>query len=63
MNHSRRKFLKTGSFAIAGTIALPQLLRAATNKQEMVGVQLYSVRDDMKKDPLGTLKQVACSRL
>ena len=61
MNHSRRKFLKTGSFAIAGTIALPRLLRAATNKQEMVGVQLYSVRDDMKKDPLGTLKQVAAA--
>ena len=61
MNHSRRKFLKTGSFAVAGTIALPQLLRAATNKQEMVGVQLYSVRDDMKKDPLGTLKKVAAA--
>lgn len=61
MNHSRRKFLKTGSFAIAGTIALPQLLRAAANKQEMVGVQLYSVRDDMRKDPLGTLKKVAAA--
>jgi hypothetical protein len=24
-----------------------------------VGIQLYSVRDEMKKDPLGTLKQIA----
>ncbi len=28
-------------------------------KKGKVGVQLYSVRDDMGKDPLGTLKQVA----
>ncbi len=59
MNISRRKFLKTGTLAVAGTVALPYLLRAATNKQEMVGIQLYSVRDDMKADPLGTLKKVA----
>lgn len=25
----------------------------------LTGVQLYSVRDDMKKDPMGTLKQLA----
>ena len=24
-----------------------------------MGIQLYSVRDDMKKDPLATLKQLA----
>ncbi|MDQ2753914.1 MAG: sugar phosphate isomerase/epimerase [Bacteroidota bacterium] len=61
MNTSRRKFLKTGTIAVAGTIALPQVLRAATNKTEAVGVQLYSVRDDMKTDPMGTLKKVAAA--
>ena len=27
--------------------------------ETILGLQLYSVRDDMKKDPLGTLKQLA----
>ncbi len=61
MSNSRRAFLKTGTFALAGTIALPQLLRAGITKDEMVGVQLYSVRDDMKADALGTLKKVAAA--
>ncbi len=61
MNTSRRRFLKTGTFALAGTVAMPQLLRAAVSKTEIVGVQLYSVRDDMKADPLGTLKKVAAA--
>ncbi len=61
MNTSRRRFLKTGTFALAGTVALPQLLQAAGNKTERVGIQLYSVRDDMKADALGTLKKVAAA--
>jgi sugar phosphate isomerase/epimerase len=32
---------------------------AAPKPSEILGVQLYSVREDMIKDPLGTLKQVA----
>lgn len=59
MNKSRRVFLKTGTIALAGTIALPKLSLASANKNEVVGVQLYSVRDDMKTDPMGTLKQLA----
>ena len=59
MNKSRRFFLKTGTIALAGTIALPKLSFAAASKNEIVGIQLYSVRDDMQTDPLGTLKKLA----
>src|SRR5579875_2578201 len=59
MNKSRRFFLKTGTIALAGTMVLPDSIFAANKKGEVVGIQLYSVRDDMKTDPLGTLKQLA----
>jgi len=60
MNTSRRTFLKQGSFALAGLSLLSnQLFAAAAASNEILGIQLYSVRDDMKKDPSGTLKQLA----
>lgn len=34
-------------------------LLAAPKKKFLTGVQLYSIRDDMKADPLGTLKKLA----
>jgi len=56
----RRQFLKTGAMAVAGTIAFPNFLSAKPKYPEkLVGLQLYSVRDDMKTDPLGTLKQIS----
>ncbi len=60
MQLSRRKFLVNGSLSIAGTMFLSNNIFA--NKKAMrttLGIQLYSVRDDMKTDPLGTLKQLA----
>src|SRR3954468_3073429 len=60
MNTSRRTFLKQSSLALAGASLLSiQLFAAAATKNEILGIQLYSVRDDMKKDPSGTLKQLA----
>ena len=61
MNKSRRDFIRNSSLAVAGSFALPQMLLAATTATEMVGVQLYSVRDDMKADPMATLKKVAAA--
>ena len=55
----RRDFLQKGAMALAASTALSHDLFAAKKKKEMVGVQLYSVRDEMRKDPLGTLKKVA----
>lgn len=58
MNTSRRSFLKHSALAIAGTTLFTSELFAAKNLKELVGIQLYSIREDMKKDPLGTLKQL-----
>lgn len=61
MSQSRREFIRHGSFLTAGTLLswnqLSKLNRIQT--PELVGIQLYSVREDMHKDPLGTLKQLA----
>jgi len=59
MKASRRKFLKTGTLAIAGATLYKSELFNFMKKEELLGLQLYSVRDDMKKDPLSTLKQLA----
>lgn len=56
---SRRTFLKTGSMALAGTVLFSNELLAAQKTKQIVGVQLYSIRDDMKSDPLGTLKKLS----
>jgi sugar phosphate isomerase/epimerase len=60
MPTSRRTFIKKTAFVVAGsTLFSRELLAAGYKSKELTGVQLYSVRDDMKKDPLATLKQVA----
>lgn len=56
---SRRKFLTQTSLLFAGAAALPHQLFANAAASTVLGVQLYSVRDDMKKDPVGTLKQLS----
>ena len=59
MNSSRRRFLQNSAVLFAGTTLLSKTAFAAPKSAEIVGIQLYSVRNDMKKDPLGTLKQLA----
>lgn len=59
MNNSRRTFLKNSAFAVAGASLLSKLPSINAADAEIVGIQLYSVRADMTKDPLGTLKQLA----
>ena len=61
MNTSRRDFLKKSAFAVAGTSVLSNSLFSCSpgNPKEVVAVQLYCVREDMEKDPLGTLTQLA----
>lgn len=56
---SRRNFLKTSALAVAGIAAMPDTLLAFSKQRGSLGIQLYSVRDDMKRNPLSTLKQVA----
>ncbi|MFL5789709.1 MAG: sugar phosphate isomerase/epimerase family protein, partial [Flavisolibacter sp.] len=59
MSNNRRTFIKTGILSVAGTALFPKLLFAAPKAHELVGLQLYSVRDDMQKDPKGTLQQLS----
>src|SRR6185369_9155479 len=60
MKLSRRKFLINGSLSVAGTMFFSHDIFANKSAMDItLGIQLYSVRDDMKKDPLGTLKQLA----
>jgi sugar phosphate isomerase/epimerase len=59
MRTSRRIFIKQGALALAATGFATRTLFAAKPGQELVGLQLYSVRAEMKADPLGTLKQLS----
>lgn len=59
MTYSRRKFLKNSTLTAAGVAFLSNQLFAETKAGHITGVQLYSVRDDMKKDPFGTLKLIS----
>jgi sugar phosphate isomerase/epimerase len=56
---SRRTFLKNSAVILAGTALLSKTTLASARSGEIVGIQLYSVREDMKKDPVGTLTQLA----
>ena len=65
MSHSRRTFLKNTALAIPAISLLPRGVLAAfetgaaLKKKGVIGVQLYSVREAMHKDPSGTLKKIA----
>jgi sugar phosphate isomerase/epimerase len=59
MKTSRRTFVKTSALAALGAVAFPGAVFASKKKKGIVGLQLYSVRDEMSKDPLGSLTQLA----
>jgi sugar phosphate isomerase/epimerase len=59
MKTSRRTFIKAGTLAALGTAIIPGSVFGCTRPKGIVGIQLYSVRDDMLKDPLGSLTQLA----
>ena len=59
MKTSRRTFVKTGALAALAAIVFPRSGFASSEKKGMVGLQLYSVRDDMMKDPVGSLTRLA----
>ncbi len=59
MKTSRRNFVKTGTLAALGTALLPASAFAFPAVKGIVGLQLYSIRDEMTKDPLGSLTQLA----
>jgi sugar phosphate isomerase/epimerase len=66
MNYNRRKFLKQTAgissgialYSLAGNSFLNDVLNES-KKLKAFGLQLYTLRDDLPKDPKGVLKQVA----
>lgn len=61
MNHSRRSFLRHSALGLGAiAFASPALQAlAAVKYKKLVGVQLYSVRADMQRDPQSTLNALA----
>ncbi|HLN73638.1 MAG TPA: TIM barrel protein [Prolixibacteraceae bacterium] len=59
MNTSRRSFIRNSALLISGAALLSKTSFAGGKAPEVFGIQLFSVRDDMQKDPKGTLTQLA----
>jgi sugar phosphate isomerase/epimerase len=59
MGNSRRTFLRNSALAVAATSVLPASAFISPSKKDYLGLQLYSVREAMGKDPAGSLKKVA----
>ena len=63
MKNSIRSFLKNSTIALVGAGFLPKVLQAGTlapsKKLSFIGIQLYSVRTDMHKQPFETLKALS----
>jgi sugar phosphate isomerase/epimerase len=55
---TRREFLEKSALSLLGMSLISSDL-LAYKKKVNIGVQLYSIRADMKSDPLGTLKKLA----
>ena len=59
MKTSRRDFVKLSAAVTAGAAIFPGTVFGSFKSKGIVGIQLYSVRDDMKKDPAGSLTMLA----
>lgn len=62
MQNSRRKFIQNTGIALLGIGMTPSTLwskNTSADAKTLIGIQLYAVRDNMFKDPLGTLKALS----
>lgn len=59
MKYDRRTFVKTGTLSLAGTAVFSSIFCTSRKRNTITGLQLYSVRDDMESNPLGTLTRLA----
>lgn len=56
----RREFIKNTGLLSAGAVVLPQVtLNFEKPDLNNIGLQLYTVREDMTENPVGTLKRIA----
>jgi sugar phosphate isomerase/epimerase len=56
---TRRDFLKTASALTLGGLLTSETLLAASKRS--IGIQLYTLRDELPKDPKGVLKKIAAA--
>ena len=60
MIKNRREFIKSAGLLTTGVALIPSCMSLSENTAKMdIGLQLYTVRDAMDKDPKGTLAKVA----
>ena len=64
MNKDRRKFIEKLTVFSVGSVMMPSLAMGKSFSSEKpsldkFGIQLYTLRDDMPKDPKGIIKQLA----
>lgn len=59
MNTNRRTFIKRTSLTLAGVALFSDSIFSRFKEEQLTGVQLYSIRDAMKADPLNSLKRLA----
>ena len=62
MQNSRRKFIQNTGIALLSIGMTPRTLwskNTSADAKTLIGIQLYAVRDNMFKDPLGTLKALS----
>ena len=57
----RRSFLETVGLSVLGSVILSEFNSFGSDDESLseIGLQLYTVRNEMKKDPVSTLKKVA----
>jgi sugar phosphate isomerase/epimerase len=56
---SRRQFVQNSALTLTGAALFSNSIFAGQKKKTITGVQLYSIRDEMKNDPLGSLKKIS----
>jgi len=65
MNNSRRNFIKQAGLGITAACISPSLFSCVTNNKkgnspfENIGIQLFTLRNELAKNPIETLKKVA----
>ncbi len=55
---NRREFIKNSSVAVAATMVLPSCV-FPSKPEKIIGIQLYTLRDQVNEDFLGTLNKIA----
>jgi len=56
---TRRKFIQSAALITAASLATPASVLASPTRKTPYGMILYTVRDEMKKDPVKTLEKVS----